>query len=366
MKMTEHMLQMGFNQALQDNIDDDKAAMYDIARVITVHRDSYIICKAGNDVTAKLSGKFLHEAESTIDRPTVGDWIYADFHGDNGDAVIHGFIPRISVMKRKMIGKRTDYQLIAANIDTAFIVQSLRDDFNLRRLERYMVMITETGITPMLLLSKSDLMAEDDISEKIAAIQAIIPDIIIVPFSNEDGTNLPQIKNLLHATKTYCMVGSSGVGKTTLLNSLLGEALFATAAVREYDGKGRHTTTSRQLIQLANGAMMVDTPGMRELGNLLTDSGIDETFSEIIELAQHCKFNDCSHQNEKNCAILAALKDGSLTEARYQSYEKMQREAQFNEMSYVQKKQKGKKFQKQVNSAIKGKRGREKITPYEY
>lgn len=349
---------LGFNHLLQNNIDSEKAAMYDIARVIAVHKGSYVISKGTGDVFAELVGKLVYLADSSMDLPTVGDWVYSDFYDDDTHAIIHGLVPRITLMKRKKAGKNIDYQLIAANIDVAFIIQSLDENFNLRRLERYLVMINEYGIIPIVLLSKCDLIAEDKIIEKINLVQEIMPNIAILPFSNENGMNLDQIHALLHSKKTYCLVGSSGVGKTTLLNSLLGGAQLETAPVREKDSRGRHTTTHRQLIQLKNGSMLVDTPGIRELGNLFVDTGLDETFSEIIELSKQCKFNNCSHVNEKGCAILLAIDEGHLSEKRYQNYETMQREAHYNDMSYYEKRQKDKQFGKLIKSTLKGKKNK--------
>ena len=346
---------MGFNSSLQANADSETESVHDLARVITVHKDRYVISKGCGDVFAELAGKFAYSIDSTMDLPTVGDWVYADFYDDDTLAIIHGIVPRITLMKRKTAGKNVVYQLIAANINTAFIIQSLDEDFNLRRLERYLVMINECGILPIVLLSKSDLISDDKITEKINTILEIMPNITVLPFSNENNANLDKIQALLHPEKTYCLVGSSGVGKTTLLNSLLGGANLETNPVREKDSKGQHTTTNRQLFQLENGSMVIDTPGMRELGNFFVDTGLDETFPEIIELESECKFKNCSHLNEKGCAILAAIAEGSLSEKRYQSYEAMRRESSYNEMSYYEKRQKDKQLGKFIKSVQKGK-----------
>jgi ribosome biogenesis GTPase len=346
---------MGFSSSLQANTDSETASAHDLARVITVRKDRYVISKGCGDVFAKLAGKFAYSIDSTMDLPTVGDWIYADFYDDDTLAIIRGVVPRITLMKRKTAGKNVDYQLIAANINTAFIVQSLDENFNLRGLERYLVMINECGIVPIVLLSKSDLLSDDKITEKINTILEIMPNITVLPFSNENGANLDQIQALLHPENTYCLVGSSGVGKTTLLNSLLGGANLETNPVREKDSKGRHTTTNRQLFQLENGSMVIDTPGMRELGNFFVDTGLDETFSEIVELESGCKFNNCSHVNEKGCAILAAIAEGSLSEKRYQNYEAMRRESSYNEMPDYEKRQKDKQLGKFIKSVQKGK-----------
>jgi len=351
----ENLKNIGYSDWFESRADNEKMAAHEIARVISVHKDSYIISKGCGDVYSELSGHLSYTASSSSDLPTTGDWVYADFYDDDTHAIIHALFPRKSLIKRKTSGKLVDYQLIAANIDVAFIIQSANDNFNLRRLERYLVMVNESGITPVIMLSKCDLLPEHEISEIRESILAIAPQTTVVAFSNLSGENIDSIKNLLLAGNTYCLLGSSGVGKTTLLNSILGGDHFETKSVSKKESKGRHTTTSRELVMLDNGAMIIDTPGMRELGNMSVDTGIDETFSEILELSQNCKFSDCSHTNEKGCAILAAINSGELSEQRFQNYLKVKNESSFNEMSYFEKRKKDKDFGKMIKSTLKGK-----------
>jgi len=354
--LTNSIKALGYDSWFQTKINQEQSAQHEIARVISVHKDSYLISKGGINVFAELTGKLLYSSDSPMDFPTTGDWVYADFYDQDSHAIIHDILPRKTLIKRKTSGKNVDFQLLAANIDFAFIVQSLNHNFNLRRIERYLVMVNESNIQPIILLSKSDLISEPKSKEKVATIKKIIPDIQIIPFSNENGFNLDVIKMLLESAKTYCLLGSSGVGKTTLLNTIVGNAMYDTKPVREKDDKGRHTTTHRQLVQLNSGALLIDTPGMRELGNISVDTGIDETFSEIVQLSQQCKFNNCTHVNEKGCAILAAIKAGSLSEKRYNNYLSIKKEADFNEMSYYQKRQKDKQFGKLIKSVMKHKK----------
>jgi len=354
--ISNNLKRLGFNKWFQANADTEKMAELELARVISVHKDSYVITRGYNEVFAELAGKLIYSADSPVDLPTTGDWIYAHSYDEDSHAIIHHVFPRRTLIKRKTSGKNIEFQLIAANIDIAFIIQSLDSNFNLRRLERYLVMVNESNILPIVLLSKCDLLDEDEIEEKIESIKKVMPDITVLPFSNQSGRNLDKIRELLVFGQTSCLLGSSGVGKTTLLNSITGSYHFETNPVREKDSKGRHTTTHRQMIQLDCGAMLIDTPGMRELGNMSVDTGIDETFSEIMELSTQCRFNNCTHVNEKGCAITGAIKEGLLSEKRYENYISMKKEATYYEMSYFEKKQKDKQFGKYCKSVMKQKK----------
>ena len=352
------IIQLGFNNWFFDRIDPTKLIDHQIARVITVHKDSYTINNGEGDVSAEVTGKLMFSADSSLDYPATGDWVIAQYYDKNSFAIISEIVTRKSVLKRKTSGKNIEFQLIATNIDTGLIVQSLDTNYNLRRLERYLVMVNESDIQPVVLLSKSDLLPVNEIDKKITEIQALIPDIRVVPFSNKDQTGLQHVNELLVPWKTYCLLGSSGVGKTTLINNLQEELRLKTHSVREKDGKGRHITTRRQLINLKNGAMIIDTPGMRELGNFAVDTGIHSTFDEIAELSNQCRYNDCSHTQEQGCSILAAVKDGIISQERYQNFIKLNKESAFYEMSYLEKKRKDKKFGKFVKSVMKEKKSR--------
>jgi ribosome biogenesis GTPase len=349
---------LGFHNWFQDRIDPRKLTDRQIARVMTVNKNNYVIHNGNDEAFAEATGKLIFRADSPLDYPSVGDWVYAQFFDNESFAVIHEIIPRKSLLKRKTAGKKIEFQLIAANIDTAIIMQSLDTNYNIRRLERYLVMIYESHIHPVVFLSKSDLLTPDEIEKKKADIHKVIPNIQIVAFSNKNDSGLDKVKELLIRGKTYCLLGSSGVGKTTLLNKLMGKTLFKTQAVREKDGKGRHATARRQLIVLENGSMVIDTPGMRELGNIDVESGLSDTFSEIKELSNQCRYNDCTHTREDGCAVLAALKDGIISEKRYQNYIKMRKESLHYEMSYLEKRRKDKQFGKLIKSVMKHKKNK--------
>ena len=356
--MSMNIKKLGFNNWFQDKIDPAILADFRIARVMTVNKNSYMIHNGKNGVFAEVTGKLMFNSDSPLDYPAVGDWVYAQFFDDESFAVIHEIVPRKSLLKRKTPGKKIEFQLIAANIDTAMIIQSLDSDYNIRRLERYLVMINESNIHPVVLLSKSDLLGPDETELKIVDIQKVMPNIQIVAFSNMDDSGLDRVRELLIPGKTFCLLGSSGVGKTTLLNHLIGRDAFETNIVRKKDGKGRHTTARRQLIVLENGAMVIDTPGMRELGNIAVESGLGDTFKEIAELSDHCRYTDCTHTQEEGCAVLTALQDGKISRERYQNYIKMNRESAYNEMSYLEKRRKERQFGKLCKSVMKQKKNR--------
>jgi ribosome biogenesis GTPase len=346
---------VGYSDWFKRRVDDEMIAIHGVARIVSVHKDSYTVTKGGEEIFAELSGNLLYSAESVSDLPTTGDWVYADFYDDDTHAIIYGVFPRKTLLTRKTAGRLVDFQLIAANIDVAFIIQSLNDNFNLRRLERYLVMVNESGIQPVILLSKCDLIGKKELNEIKQKVMDLSPLTTVMEFSNLNRENIDSIIGLLKNGASYCLLGSSGVGKTTLLNSVIGNGKFETQPVSRIQNKGRHTTTSRQLVRLESGAMIIDTPGMRELGSMSVDDGLDETFSEIAELSQICKFANCSHTNENGCAILAAIKAGDLSEQRYQNYLKMKKEAEFNQMSYFEKRKKDKSFGKLVKSTMKNK-----------
>ena len=352
----KNLEQIGFEQRLLETVDHERLKKFEIARVIAVHKDSYTLSNGVVDVLAELVGKIIFSASSPLDYPAVGDWVLANFYDEDSFGIIHEVLSRKSLLKRKTPGKKVDFQLIAANIDVAFIVQSLNDNFNLRRLERYLVMVNENNIKPIVLLSKSDLLSVDDIAKRIDEIKKIMPRLETIPFSNENESGLDSVKSIMQPCHTYCLLGSSGVGKTTLINNLIGESIYKTKTVSKKASKGRHATTHRHLIKLESGAMVIDTPGMRELGNFSVETGLDETFSEIIILSRQCRFSDCTHGEEKGCAVLEAVEKDLLSADRYQNYIKMNKESNYNEMSYLEKRKKDKQFGKHIKTVMKYKK----------
>jgi ribosome biogenesis GTPase len=325
------------------------------ARVLTRGRDSYLVHDGHQAIPAELSGRLAYSAASALDLPAVGDWVLAQV-ASPGLAIIHQLLPRRSLLQRKTPGKKVDRQLIAANIDIALIIQALDRDFNLRRLERYLVMVHQGGIQPLVLFSKRDLLAPDALEKRLDTARRALPTVAMDSFSNTTGEGISHLRAYLKPAKTYCLLGSSGVGKTSLLNRLLEGETHTVAAVRKRSGKGRHTTTARELIQLPGGALLIDTPGMRELGHIDAQDGIAAAFDEIDALGETCRFNDCSHTVEEGCAVRAAVEAGAIQPERYDNYLKLRRETAHHEASYLEKRRRDRDFGKMIKAVMKQKR----------
>jgi ribosome biogenesis GTPase len=287
------------------------------ARVSAQHRGGYDVLTERGELRVRLAGRLRHEAASAADLPAVGDWVALR------EEAVHAVLPRRSAFTRKAAWSPTEAQVLAANLDTVFVVSGLDGDFNLRRLERYLTLAWESGATPALVLTKADLC--EDVGGSLLEAEQVAFGVPAHVVSNVTGEGLDELSPYLAPAKTVALLGSSGVGKSTLANRLLGAELQATKEIAE-DGRGRHTTTSRQLLRLPGGALLVDTPGLREIQLWDADEGIEEAFADVDELAAGCRFNDCAHRREPGCAVQAAIDEGRLPRERLQSYRALQRE----------------------------------------
>lgn len=345
---------LGFDPWFESHADEFRLEGCAFARVSAVDRGSYLLKNESGDVPAELSGRLAHQTESRLDLPCVGDWVTANYYDRDTAAIIHRVFPRKTFLRRKTAGKTVDFQMIAANIDTAFIVQSCHFDFNPSRLDRYLIMAAEGQVEPIVILTKTDLIPSEELDRKLTVFRSVAKARVIA-LSNVTGTGFEEFEQTLSSGKTYCLLGSSGVGKTTLINRLLGREAFETRAVSE-TGEGTHTTSRRHLIVLGQGAMLVDTPGMRELGIVGAADESDTRFEDIVELSALCRFADCSHEHEPGCAVKAAVEKGELGKDRYANYLKLKKESEHYEMSYLDKRRKDKAFGRFIKSAKKNKK----------
>ncbi|MCE5285815.1 MAG: ribosome small subunit-dependent GTPase A [Pelosinus sp.] len=303
-----------------------------IGRVILQYKELYKVVTESGEVTAEVSGKFRFAVKALSDYPAVGDFVMLDRNCDaGGNAIIHHVLTRKSAFIRKAAGTANNEQIVASNIDMVFICMSLNNDFNLRRIERYLGIAWDSGAIPVIVLTKADLC--ENLAEKMAELEAVAcgADVLITSSSSEDGY-LP-VKNYIDRSKTMAFIGSSGVGKSTLINRLMGENVLATKKIRN-DDKGRHTTTTRQLMLLPGGGVVIDTPGMRELG--IENADLAKTFADIDELSQKCKFHDCTHTSEPHCAVQEAIREGLLPADRLANYIKLQKETKYEGLSSKQ------------------------------
>ena len=346
---------LGFDQWFEAHASEFHQEGCRFARISAVDRGSYRIIDEVREVPAELSGKLAYQIESSVDRPCVGDWVAVQYYDDDSEAIIHRVFPRKTFLRRKTAGQAIDYQMIAANLDAAFIVQSCHFDFNPRRLDRYLVMAADGHVEPIVLLTKTDLITSDELDRKLAILGSVTQ-ASVIPLSNVTGSGFEQFRQTLAPGGTYCLLGSSGVGKTTLINRLIGREVFDTKEVSR-TGEGTHTTSRRQLIVLGQGAMLIDTPGMRELGIIAAGNGVDTGFEAFARLSANCRFANCRHDQEPGCAIRSAVQSGELSEDRYFSYIKLKKESAHYAMSYLDKRKKNKAFGRFLKSAKKHLKG---------
>jgi ribosome biogenesis GTPase len=346
---------LGLSDSLKKLVESSEFPAAIIARINREHKERYTaLCEEG-EVEAEITGNLRFTAESREDFPAVGDWVLMSLF-DKNHGIIHSILPRHSMLVRKAVGKQSEKQIIASNVDVAFIVQAIDYNFNINRLERYLSICYDAQIQPVLLISKTDLFTKELIEEVLTSLRSRKQNLEYYFFSNITGEGLNSIKECIEKGKIYCVLGSSGVGKSTLLNNLIGEEVLKTGEISESHHKGKHVTSHRELFLLDNGGIIIDTPGMRELGVADAESGIEDTFSSIVELAKECKYNNCTHTIEDGCAVLDGVEEGTVNEKSLENYQKMQREQQWFQSSQAEKRKKDRAFGKMVKSVMREKK----------
>ncbi|WP_041606516.1 ribosome small subunit-dependent GTPase A [Halothermothrix orenii] len=322
-----NLVDLGWNQDFESKFNQiNNKENYQVARVAVEYKGIYKLYTEAGEVLGEITGKMRYNNKF----PVVGDWVIADLQSGGKRAIIHDILPRKSKFSRNRAGSKTQEQIVASNIDTIFIVTSLNQDFNLRRIERYLTIAWDSGANPVVILNKADLCDEIEVRKsEVESIAFGVPIYVIAALENE---GVDQLKRYFKRGETVALLGSSGVGKSTLINSLLGKEKMKVNNVREDDGKGRHTTTRREMILLDEGGIIIDTPGMREIQLWDVSEGIGNSFSDIEKLAQDCYFNDCQHESEPKCAVKKAIEEGIITEERFNSYKKLQRERKYIEI----------------------------------
>lgn len=336
---------LGYNEKLEKLRIEHKLKDFEIGRVISEHKERYIVRTENGEYEAEITGSLRFSAKNREDFPAVGDWVALTTY-DADFSLIHQILPRFSMIARQAVSQFGEIQIIAANIDYALLVQAVDRDFNINRLERYLTICYSSKIVPIIVLTKTDLIDEQTKNEIIDSIIQRIDNISVFTISNETQEGYEALKLIMEKGKTFCMLGSSGVGKSTLLNNLSGRPVMKTDAISQSTNKGRHVTSHRELIVLKNGGILVDNPGMREVGIVDTADGLATTFDIIFRLSESCRFKDCTHTNELGCLVLEAIEKGEIDKASYENYLKMEREKAHFESSIAEKRRKDKAFGK--------------------
>ena len=347
--------ELGYNNMLDQYRIEQKLEAFESGRVVAEHKERYVVRTADHELEAEITGNMRFAAQNREDYPAVGDWVALSIY-DNDFGVIHQVFPRYSVLKRQAAGQSGTAQIIAANIDYGFLVQAVDRDFNINRLERYLTICHASGVDPLIVLTKTDLVDETRLNAIFDRLRQRHENIPVFAISNHTQQGYDLLKNHILPGKTYCMLGSSGVGKSSLVNNLTGSSRMRTDAISTHTNKGRHITSHRELVVLENGGILIDNPGMREVGIADVSDGLEATFDTIAMLSKDCKFKDCKHVSESGCAVLAALENDELDCDSYENYQKMEREKAHYESTVAERRRKDKVFGKMVKEYFKGKK----------
>lgn len=340
---------LGYNEFFESSQKSLGLQNYPVARVVVEYRGLYKVRNDKGEFLAQVTGKHMFTAAKREDYPAVGDWVAIEVLPEN-KALIRGILPRKTILKKKYSNKQEN-QIIATNIDTAFIVESMDRDYNLNRFERFIVITTEGNITPVMVLNKIDLISKIELDERIKKIQKRFTSIATISTSILMKEGLDDLRNYIETGKTYCFLGSSGVGKSSLINGLLQKDEIKTREMGLVTGKGKHTTTAREMYFLENGGLVIDNPGTREVGIADSEIGIETVFDEISHLSKECKYSNCTHMHEPGCVVLKAIEEEKLDKDKYNNFVKLKKEAQFYKMTNVEKREKDRKFGKFIKKA---------------
>jgi ribosome biogenesis GTPase len=344
----------GFNERIKKAVNELELNEFVIGRVVLEHKERYIVKTEKGEFDAEITGNLRFSAKNREDFPAVGDWVALILY-DSEFAIIHKILPRLSEISRQAVGRFGEKQIIATNIDYALLVQSVDRDFNINRLQRYLSICYASKVEPVIVLTKTDLVDANQIVEIVEKVKSRLDNVPVFPVSSENKNGFETLIKFIEKGKTYCLLGSSGAGKSTLVNNLAGKTTMLTNSISESTHKGKHTTTHRELIVLESGGIIIDNPGMREVGIVDSAEGVNTVFNKIITLSAKCKYIDCSHTSENGCAVLNAVANGDIDKNTYDNYLKMEREKNHFELSSAEKRKKDKDFGKMVKNYKKNK-----------